>query len=156
MADDLEGRTVVDPHGDKIGTIDELLVHGENSWARVKLGLLGTGSALVPLRDAQHEGDDVRLVYEREHVKDAPEIEPEGRELSDDEADKLHTHYGLERITGLTAEEGDEKTELPRDTREADPPGLDSSPDNPLNKRRRERQEELKQAAEEFEEIKES
>ncbi len=154
MADELEGRDVVDPHGDKIGTIDELLVHGEDSWARIKMGVLGTSSALIPLRDAQHDGDDVRVVYEREHVKAAPEVEADGDELSDDDVDKLHGHYGLERVKGLTVEDAEDEIELPRETREAKPPGLDDSPDNPLNKRRRKRQEELKQDAEEFEQTK--
>src|SRR5579859_3841143 len=143
MADELVGRTVVDPHGDKVGTIDELYVHGDGeraNWARVKLGVLGVSSSLVPLHDAQEDGGDVRIVYEREFVKAAPEIEPEGSELSDEQADKLHSHYGLERVTGLTAEVGEDEIKLPRETREADPPGLDSSPENPLNKRRRERQ----------------
>ncbi len=159
MADELVGRTVVDPHGNKVGTIDELYVHGDGgtpNWARVKLGVIGVSSSLVPLHDAQEDGDDVRIVYEREWVKEAPEIEPEGGELSDEQADKLHSHYGLERLTGLTTEADEEEIKLPRETREADPPGLDSSPENPLNKRRRKRQEELKQDAEEFEESKES
>jgi hypothetical protein len=154
MTEELVGKDVVDPHGEKIGTIDALLAHGEDSWARLKLGLLGTNASLIPLRDAQQDGGDVRIVYEREHVKAAPEVEPEGEELSDDDADKLHSHYGLERVKGLTAEGDDDDIELSRETREAKPPGLDDSPDNPLNKRRRKRQEELKEDAEEFEEIK--
>jgi hypothetical protein len=105
MAEELVGRVVVDPHGYKVGTIDALYSHGEGDvWARVKLGLLGTNSSLVPLRDAQQDDDDVRIVYEREHVKAAPEVEPEGGELSDDDADALHSYYGLERVKGLTAE----------------------------------------------------
>src|SRR5579884_3692305 len=98
MAEELVGRVVVDPHGYKVGTIDAVYSHGEDIWARVKLGLLGTDSSLVPLRDAQEDDDDVRIVYEREHVKEAPEVEPEGEELSDDDADALHGHYGLERV----------------------------------------------------------
>ena len=155
MAEELVGRDVVDPHGYKVGTIDALYVHGEGDvWARVKLGLLGTDSSLVPLRDAQQDDDGIRIVYEREHVKTAPEIEPEGEEISDDDADALHGHYGLERVKGLTAELSDEDIQLPRQTRDAKPPGMDQDPDAPLPKRRRKRQEELKQAAEEFEQIK--
>lgn len=155
MAEELVGRSVVDPHGYKVGTIDALFTHGEdNVWARVKMGLLGTDSSLIPLRDAEHDDDDIRIVYEREHVKAAPEVEPEGEELSDDDADTLHGHYGLERVKGLTAELSDEDIDLPRDTRDAKPPGMDEDPDAPLPKRRRKRQEELKQAAEEFEQSK--
>jgi hypothetical protein len=156
MAEELVGRVVVDPHGYKVGTIDALYAHGEDTWARVKMGVLGTDSALVPLRDAQQDDDDVRIVYEREHVKATPEVEPEGEELSDDDADALHGHFGLERVKGLTAELSDEDIALPRETRDAKPPGMDEDPDAPLPKRRRKRQEELKQAAEEFEQVKES
>lgn len=157
MAEELVGRVVVDPHGYKVGTIDALYVRGEDDvWARVKMGLLGTESSLVPLRDAQRDDDNVRIVYEREHVKAAPQIEPEDEKLSDDDADTLHSHYGLERIKGLTAELSDEDIELPRETRDAKPPGMEEDPDAPLPKRRRQRQEELKQAAEEFEQTKDS
>ncbi len=151
----LEGREVVDPHGYKIGKIDALFVHGDSevpNWARVKMGVLGTGSALVPLQDAQQEGDDVRLVYEKEHVKAAPEIEPDGDTLSDEQADALHGHYGLERVLGLTAEGSEDEIELPRETRDAKPPGMEEGPESPLSKRRRERQEEIKQVSREFDE----
>jgi hypothetical protein len=155
MSEELVGRAVVDPHGHKVGTIDALYLYGEDEvWARVKMGLLGTDSALVPLGDAQEDDDDVRIVYEREHVKAAPEIEPEDEKLSDEAADALHGHYGLERVKGLTAELSDEDIKLPRETRDAQPPGMDEDPDAPLPKRRRKRQEELKQAAEEFEQAK--
>lgn len=154
----LVGREVIDPHGYKIGTIDALFVHGESdvpNWARIKMGILGTSSSLVPLQDAQEAGDAVRLVYEKEHVKAAPDVEPEGDELSDEEADSLHGHYGLERVTGLAIETAEDDIELPRETRDAKPPGLEEGPDSPLSKRRRQRQEEIEEVAREFEESKE-
>ena len=153
----LVGRGVVDPHGYKIGTIDALLVHGDRdvpNWARVKMGILGRDSALIPLHDAQEDGDDVRLVYEKEHVKAAPEVEPDGESLSDEEADRLHGHYGLERVVGLTAEGSEDEMELPRETRDAKPPGMEEGPDSPLSKRRRERQDEIKEVASDFEQTK--
>jgi hypothetical protein len=105
----LVGRRVVDPHGYKIGTINALFVHCDREvpkWARVKMGILGTDSALIRLHDAQEDGDDVRVVYEKEHVNAAPEVEPDGDELSDEDADKLHGHYGLERVLGLQGRRG--------------------------------------------------
>jgi hypothetical protein len=154
----LVGKGVVDPHGYKVGTIEALFVHGERdvpNWARVKMGILGRDSALIPLQDAQEDGDDVRLVYEKEHVKAAPDVEPEGDELSDEEADKLHGHYGLERVLGLTAEGSKDEMELPRETRDAKPPGMEEGPDSPLSKRRRQRQKEIKEVAQDFEQTKE-
>ncbi len=163
MADGIEGklvgREVVDPHGYKVGRIEALFVHGDSevpNWARVKTGILGTGSALVPLHDAQQQGDDVRLVYEKEHVKAAPQVEPDGDELSDEQADTLHSHYGLERVVGLTTEESEDGVELPRETRDAKPPGMEEDPESPLAQRRRDRQREIKEVAREFEQTKET
>jgi hypothetical protein len=153
----LVGRGVVDPHGYKIGTIDALYVHGDSevpNWARVKVGILRADFALIPLQDAQEDGDDVRLVYEKEHVKAAPEVEPDGEELSDEDADKLHSHYGLERVLGLTAEGSEDEMELPRETRDAKPPGMEEGPDSPLSQRRRQRQEEIEEVARDFEQTK--
>lgn len=154
---ELIGREVVDPHGYKVGKIEALFLHGEDDvpkWALVKIGMLHMDSALIPLYDAQEDGDDVRIVYEREHVKAAPEIEPEGDRLSDEEANTLHSHYGLERVQGLAAPGAEDEIELPREMRDAKPPGLDEDPDSPLAKRRRQRAEEIQDMAEEFEQTK--
>ncbi len=131
-ADDLLGQQMVDPHGYTIGKIEALFIHGQDeraNWARVKTGLVRTSSVFVPLHDAQQDGSRIRVVYEKEHVNEAPEVEPEGEELSDDDADVLHNHYGLERVKGLTketAEQGD--IELPRETRDANPPTMKERP----------------------------
>jgi PRC-barrel domain len=131
-ADDLLGTQVVDPHGYTIGKIDALFVHGDDErarWARVKTGIVRKDAVFVPLHDAQADGGQIRVVYEKEHVNEAPEIEPEGNELSDDDADVLHTHYGLERVKGLTKEtleEGD--IDLPRETRDATPQTMKERP----------------------------
>jgi hypothetical protein len=67
------------------------------------------------------------VVYEKEWVKAAPEIEPEGNELSDEQADALHGHYGMERVKGLTTEGADD-IELSREARDADPPTMNEPP----------------------------
>jgi hypothetical protein len=129
--DDLLGQQVVDSHGYNIGKIDALFKHGQDeraSWARVKSGLVRTSSAFVPLHDAQDDGGQVRVVYEKEHVGAAPEIEPEGNELSDEDADVLHKYYGLERVKDLSAEIEQEEVDLPRETRDANPPTMEEPP----------------------------
>jgi hypothetical protein len=127
-AQDLIGRKIIDPHGDKIGTIEALLIHGDEeraNWARIKLGAFGIHSAFVPLHEAQDEDGDVRIVYEREYVKAAPEIEPDGDRIGDEDADVLHRHYGMERVVGLTKQDADDDIELSRETRDAKPPAMD-------------------------------
>lgn len=128
QAEDLVGRKVVDPHGDKVGTIDALLIHGEEeraNWAVVKLDAIGPRARFVPLHDAQDEDGDVRIVYEREWVKAAPQIEHDGDHLGDEEADQLRRHYGMERVTAPSVDDDGDEIELSRETREAKPPAMD-------------------------------
>ena len=128
-AEDLIGQQVVDPHGVTIGKIEALFIHSHDeraTWARVKMDL-GMNSAFLPLHDAQDEGGRIRVVYEKERVKVAPEIEPDGDELNEEEADQLRGHYGLERVTGL-AIEGADDIELSREARDADPPTMKDRP----------------------------
>ena len=92
------GMKMVDADGDKIGTIEDILLDrqtGEPAWAAVKTGLFGLKHTLVPIRDAQAAGDDeVRVPLQKEQVKDAPRIDPDG-ELTPEEERKLWEHYGL-------------------------------------------------------------
>jgi hypothetical protein len=140
----LAGRRMISVRRERIGKIRELIVHGDGedpNWACVRMGLLGRRTALVPLYDAEDDGGKVRVVYEREHIQGAPRVEPQGGRISDEEAELLHRHYGLARVT--TAHRDDEELDLPRETREAKPPAMEEGPDSPLTKRRRERAKEL-------------
>ncbi len=95
---DWRGRTVVDAEGEKIGTVDELYLDdetGKPEWALVNTGLFGTKSSFVPLAGAQPSGEDVRLDFTKQQVKDAPRMDP-GAELSQSEEAELYRHYGLE------------------------------------------------------------
>jgi uncharacterized protein (TIGR02271 family) len=89
------GRTMIDRDGDKIGKIDDVYEDkqgGRPEWALVNTGLFGTKKTFVPLHDAQPVGEDVRVPFEKGHVKDAPSIEPDG-ELSESEERQLFEHY---------------------------------------------------------------
>lgn len=106
----LEGRTLLDRDGDKIGKIDELYEDRESGrpeWALVHTGLFGTKKSFVPLAGAEPTGEDVRVPIEKARVKDAPGIEPDG-ELSEDDEQRLFEHYGVDYTTAgtTTATEG--------------------------------------------------
>jgi sporulation protein YlmC with PRC-barrel domain len=76
--DTLRGATVVDEDGDKIGTLDEIYLDedtGQPEWAAVKTGLFGTGLSFVPLASAERDGDELRVPFTKETVKDAPRVE---------------------------------------------------------------------------------
>ena len=93
-----QGATMVDPDGDKIGTIDAIYVDdqtGEPEWALVNTGLFGTKSSFVPLAQATSSGDQVQVPYDKQLVKDAPRIDPD-QHLSEAEEQQLWRHSGLD------------------------------------------------------------
>jgi len=93
-----QGATMVDRDGDKVGTIESIYVDdqtGEPEWALVNTGLFGTRSTFVPIAQATARGDQVQVPYEKQLVKDAPNMDPDGH-LSEQEEQELWRHYGLE------------------------------------------------------------
>jgi stress response protein YsnF len=93
---DWRGRTVVDRHGEKIGTFDELYLDADDrpAWAAVRTGLFGRRQTFVPLSEAQRDGDDLRVPFDKGRVEAAPNVDPD-EQLTDEEEDRLHEHYGL-------------------------------------------------------------
>jgi uncharacterized protein (TIGR02271 family) len=93
-----QGRTMVDPAGDKLGTIDAIYLDdetGQPEWATVTRGLFSAKAAFVPLAQAQDLGDSVQVPYDKQQVTDAPTMQADGSLSQDDEA-QLYRHYGLE------------------------------------------------------------
>jgi uncharacterized protein (TIGR02271 family) len=102
-----QGATMVDRDGDKVGTIESIYVDdqtGEPEWALVNTGLFGTRSTFVPIAQATGDGDQVQVPFEKQRIKDAPNMDPDGH-LSEQEEQELWRHYGLEY--GITSDYGD-------------------------------------------------
>jgi uncharacterized protein (TIGR02271 family) len=92
------GSNVVDNDGDKIGKIEEIYMDAETGkpeWLAVKTGMLGTKVSFIPIAEASEAGGDVRVPYDKQQVKDAPNAEADG-ELSQPEEAALYRHYGLD------------------------------------------------------------
>ena len=92
-----QGRTMVDPAGDKLGTIDAIYLDdetGQPEWATVASGLFTAKTAFVPLAQARDTGDSVQVPYDKQQVKNAPTMQADGQ-LSQDEEAELYRHYGL-------------------------------------------------------------
>jgi uncharacterized protein (TIGR02271 family) len=92
------GRTVVDQEGTKVGRLEEVYLDqqtGRPEWLLVHTGLLGMRSSFAPLAGARVDGEDVRIGYSKQEVKDAPSVEADG-ELSQEEEARLYAHYGLD------------------------------------------------------------
>src|SRR5215216_1983996 len=93
-----QGRTMVDPAGDKLGTIDAIYLDdetGQPEWATVTSGLFSATTAFVPLAQAHDIGDSVQVPFDKQQVKNAPTMRADGQ-LSQDEEAELYRHYGLE------------------------------------------------------------
>jgi uncharacterized protein (TIGR02271 family) len=97
-AQNWQGRTMVDPAGDKLGTIDAIYLDdetGQPEWATVASGLFSAKTTFVPLAQAQDMGDSVQVPYDKQQVTDAPSMEADGS-LSQDEEAELYHYYGLD------------------------------------------------------------
>ena len=93
-----QGRAMVDPAGDKLGTIDAIYLDdetGQPEWATVASGLFTAKIVFVPLAQAQDMGDSVQVPYDKDQVTSAPTMRADGNLSQDDEAE-LYRHYGLD------------------------------------------------------------
>ena len=99
------GGNVISADGQKIGSIGQVYVDdstGEPSFVTVKTGLFGTAESFVPLQDATVTGNDIRVAYNKDEVKDAPRVDPDGR-ITPTEEQRLYAHYGLSSRGGHTS-----------------------------------------------------
>src|SRR5215218_38927 len=90
------GSTAVGRDG-KLGTVGEVYLDdstGRPEWATVRTGLFGTKEAFVPLADATISGDELRVPYSKDDVKNSPHHDVEGHLSPNEEAD-LYRHYGI-------------------------------------------------------------
>jgi uncharacterized protein (TIGR02271 family) len=106
----LIGGTAYSTAGDKIGSIGQVYLDnasGEPAWVTVKTGFFGSSESFVPLEQAELTDDGVRVPYDKDRVKGAPNIETD-RELSEQEENQLYSYYGLggtgsDTTTGVTS-----------------------------------------------------
>ena len=95
------GSTAHGPDG-KLGTVGEVYLDDETGrpeWATVRTGMFGTKESFVPLADADLSGTDLRLPYDKDKVKHAPQIDTDGH-LSPTEEAELYRYYGIGSGTG--------------------------------------------------------
>ncbi|MBR7675316.1 PRC-barrel domain-containing protein [Streptomyces daliensis] len=93
----LIGRRAVDSRGTKIGTVDEVYLDdatGEPEWAAVRTGIFSR-DAFVPLEPSEVENEALRIPFERDLIKEAPDFGV-GRHLSPEQELQLYHHYGLD------------------------------------------------------------
>lgn len=106
---ELLDATAYDVDGDKLGNVKEVYINdttGQPDFVEVNHGLFGMNSSLVPLRGHSLSGEDLRLAFNKDRIKDAPDLEGDAH-LSTDEQQSLYAHYGLDATEDVTTYEPD-------------------------------------------------
>ncbi|MGW1467180.1 PRC and DUF2382 domain-containing protein [Streptomyces sp. NPDC002308] len=105
---ELDGLTVYDNGGEKVGSVGRVYVDddtGKPDWVTVKTGMFGMKESFVPLAGARRVGADLHVAHPKESVKDAPRVDADAH-LSVAEEEELYRHYGLTRKPRSTAGTG--------------------------------------------------
>ncbi|MCG7524737.1 PRC-barrel domain-containing protein, partial [Streptomyces sp. OfavH-34-F] len=105
---ELDGLTVYDTEGEKIGNVGRVYVDdntGRPDWITVKTGLFGMKESFVPLAGARRVGSDLHISHGKDQVKEAPRVDADAH-LSVSEEEELYRHYGLTRNTRGNLGEG--------------------------------------------------
>ncbi|MEP6560671.1 MAG: PRC and DUF2382 domain-containing protein [Nakamurella sp.] len=105
----LDASVVVDSDGSEIGKVGQVYTDnetGQPSWVTVKTGWFGTNESFVPLNSATVEGDTIRVPYDKDMIKGAPNNDA-GAPLSETDEQGLYSYYGLTSAGG-----GDRRTTM--------------------------------------------
>jgi sporulation protein YlmC with PRC-barrel domain len=96
--DDLQGATMVDRTGSRIGKVEDVFLDrqtGRPAWAAVKIGLFAHKHTLVPIADAfLNPNGEVQVPFTKAQVKNAPSIDP-GEQLTPELERSMWEHYGI-------------------------------------------------------------
>ena len=89
------GRNAVDPQGQKIGKVGQVYINdrtNEPDWVTINTGLFGMKENFAPLAGSSLNGDDRVLPFDKDVVKDSPEI-ADAAHPDDDEQQALYSYY---------------------------------------------------------------
>ena len=108
----LNGVSVEGSDGSKIGKVTDVYLDDQTSkpeWAAVKTGMFGGHVSLVPLANAEFDGEALKVPYDKDQVKNAPHQDP-AQELSPKQEAEIFDHYGVayggETVTAKTGGKG--------------------------------------------------
>jgi uncharacterized protein (TIGR02271 family) len=96
-SNEIEGATIYDLQGEKIGTVDDLYVDdatGEPEWLLLDTGFFGRDT-FVPCRGMRRTEDGFQVAFQKDVVKGAPEIDRDGEELTEEDERDLYSYYRI-------------------------------------------------------------
>lgn len=104
---DWRDHDVVDPAGDKIGSLESVYFDtatDEAAFAALQIGIPGRRRLVfVPLVDAVVSPRYIKVRFDKKLVRDAPTIDTDG-ELTREQEPGLYEHFGLPYVAGPTGE----------------------------------------------------
>jgi len=95
--DQVTGSDAYSTGGGKIGRVGQVYLDdqtGQPAWVTVNTGLFGTNETFIPLSDAAFSGDRLTVPYDKDKVKNAPNVASDGH-LSPEEENELYAYYGV-------------------------------------------------------------
>lgn len=95
--DSIRNATVFGSNGEKIGKIGEVYLDDRTeqpTFATVNTGLFGMKETFVPLDKAQQTADGLTVPFDKEFVKDAPNIDADGN-LTPEEEQRIYEYYQM-------------------------------------------------------------
>jgi uncharacterized protein (TIGR02271 family) len=92
---------VVGSDGQSIGQVGQVFLNersGRPEWVTVRTGLFGMKETFVPLASSRRSGEEIRVPFDKETIKGAPNIDVEDHLTLKEEAE-LYRYYGLQPPT---------------------------------------------------------
>ena len=111
----LDDSVVVGTDGSEIGRVGQVYTDndtGQPSWVTVKTGWFGTNESFVPLNAATIEDGTIRVPYDKDMIKGAPNYDA-GEPLSEIDEHDLYSYYGIGEGTRTTTRPVDTDVEIP-------------------------------------------
>src|SRR6476469_9816315 len=100
----LDDSVVVGSDGSEIGRVGQVYTDNDTqqpSWVTVKTGWFGTNESFVPLSAATIEDGTIRVPYDKDMIKGAPNNDA-GEPLSETDEQQLYAYYNLTPASGRT------------------------------------------------------
>ncbi len=97
------GRDLVGADGSKIGTIDQLYADkdsGAPTFMTVNTGMFGSRTSFVPVDRAESTGNAIRVPFDKDMIKNAPNIDPDA-DITPQEEDQLYQYYSMSGTSGF-------------------------------------------------------
>lgn len=96
--DQLRDAVVYDVNGDKVGKVEQVYLDARTndpSFVTVRTGFFGMKETFVPLASARRSQDGLTVPFEKDFIKDAPNIDADGP-IDHAEERRIWDHYGID------------------------------------------------------------